>query len=169
VLVGGGPGLRGHDKGDGGFRKRGRFRPNQGSRRPRIRSRAAGCLRTRHGMVLLHWHDVEETEDGKFGDISCRTSKVSGFSVAFCGPPGRRPADITWKVDFEAGRRCSSRYSRYGVSTFSIHFMNARTRRDRLLRCATTRDTGIARRRKSGMISTSAPLRRYWPIPKSGA
>ncbi len=68
-----------------------------------------------------------------------------------------------------AGRRCSSRYSRYGVSTSSIHFMNARTRRDRLLLCATTRDTAIARRRKSGMISTSAPLSKYWPIPKSGA
>ncbi len=68
-----------------------------------------------------------------------------------------------------AGRRCSSRYSRYGVSTSSIHFMNARTRRDRLLRWATTRDTAIARRRKSGMISTSAPLSKYWPIPKSGA
>ena len=68
-----------------------------------------------------------------------------------------------------AGRRCSSRYSRYGVSTSSIHFMNARTRRDRLLRCATTRDTASARRRKSGMISTSAPLSKYRPIPKSGA
>ena len=61
------------------------------------------------------------------------------------------------------------RYSRYGVSTSSIHFMNARTRRDRLLRCATTRDTASARRRKSGMISTSAPLSKYRPIPKSGA
>ena len=68
-----------------------------------------------------------------------------------------------------AGRSCSSRYSRYGVSTSSIHFMNARTRRDRLLRCATTRDTASARRRKSGMISTSAPLSKYRPIPKSGA
>jgi predicted deacylase len=29
------------------------------------------------------------------------------------------------------------RYSRHGVSTSSIHVMNARTRRDRLLRCAT--------------------------------
>jgi hypothetical protein len=65
--------------------------------------------------------------------------------------------------------KCSSRYSRYGVSTSSIHFMNARTRRDRLLRCATTRDTASARRRKSGMISTSAPLFKYRPIPKSGA
>ena len=45
------------------------------------------------------------------------------------------------------GRRCSSRYSRYGVITSSIHFMNARTRRDRLLRCATTRETASARRR----------------------
>jgi hypothetical protein len=79
------------------------------------------------------------------------------------------PTDITQNVDFEAGRRCSSRYSRYGVSTSSIHFMNARTRRDRLLRCATTRDTVSDRRRKSGMISTSAPLFKYWPIPKSGA
>ena len=68
-----------------------------------------------------------------------------------------------------AGRKCSSRYSRYGVSTSSIHFMNARTRRDRLLRCATTRDTASPRRRKSGMISTSAPLSKYRPIPKSGA
>jgi hypothetical protein len=51
----------------------------------------------------------------------------------------------------------SSRYSRYGVSTSSIHFMNARTRRDRLLRCATTRDTASARRRKSGMISEVDP------------
>jgi hypothetical protein len=65
--------------------------------------------------------------------------------------------------------RCSSCYSRYGVSTSSIHFMNARTRRDRLLRCATTRDTASAWRRKSGMISTSAPLSRYRPIPRSGA
>ncbi len=46
--------------------------------------------------------------------------------------------------------------------------MNARTRRDRLLRCATTRDTASARRRKSGMISTSAPLSKYRPTPKSG-
>src|SRR6202162_1405964 len=68
-----------------------------------------------------------------------------------------------------AGRRCSSRYSRYGVSTPSIHFMNARTRRDRLLRCATTRDTASERRRKSGMISTSAPLSKYRPIPNRGA
>ena len=68
-----------------------------------------------------------------------------------------------------AGRNCSSRYSRCGVSTSSIHFMNARTRRDRLLRCATTRDTASDRRRKSGMISTSAPLSKYRPIPKSGA
>src|SRR4029077_9215338 len=59
--------------------------------------------------------------------------------------------------------------SRYGVSTSSIHFMNARTRRERLLRCATTRDTASARRRESGMISTSAPLSKYRPIPKSGA
>ena len=77
----------------------------------------------------------------------------------------RRPT----KVAAIAGRRCSSRYSRYGVSTSSIHFMNARTRRDRLLRCATTRDTASARRRKSGRISTSAPLSKYRPIPKSGA
>ncbi len=68
-----------------------------------------------------------------------------------------------------AGRSGSFRYSRYGVSTPSIHFMNARTRRDRLLRCATTRDTGSARRRKSGRISTSAQLSKYRPIPKSGA
>jgi hypothetical protein len=68
-----------------------------------------------------------------------------------------------------AGRRRSSRYSRYGLSTSSIHFMNARTRRDRLLRWATTRDTSSARRRKSGMSSTSAPLSKYRPIPKSGA
>jgi hypothetical protein len=62
-----------------------------------------------------------------------------------------------------------SRYSKYGVSTSSIHFMNARTRRDRLLRCATTRDTPSARRRKSGMTSTSAPLSKYRPIPTRGA
>ena len=67
------------------------------------------------------------------------------------------------------GRRYSSRYSRYDVSTSSIHFMNARTRRDRLLRCATTRETASARRRKSGRISTSAPLSKYRPTPKSGA
>jgi len=94
-----------------------------------------------------------------FEDISCRTSMVAGFSVAFCwtaGPPtGRHNFRM---LISRAGRRCSSRYSRYGVSTSSIHFMNARTRRDRLLRCATTRDTASARRRKSGMISTSAPL-----------
>ena len=30
------------------------------------------------------------------------------------------------------------RYSRWGASTFSIHVMNARTRRDRLRGCATT-------------------------------
>ena len=77
--------------------------------------------------------------------------------------------EITPPLISRAGRRCSSRYSRYGVSTSSIHFMNARTRRDRLLRCATTRDTASARRRKSGMISTSAPLSKYRPIPKSGA
>lgn len=63
----------------------------------------------------------------------------------------------------------SPRYSRYGVSTSSIHFMKARTRRDRLLRCATTSDTGSGRRWKSGMISTSAPLSKYRPIPKRGA
>jgi len=52
----------------------------------------------------------------------------------------------------------SAPYSRYGLSTPSIHFMNARTRRDRLLRWATTKDIGRAPRRKSGKISTSAPL-----------
>ena len=96
--------------------------------------------------------------------------KVAGFSVAFswtAGPPtGRHSFRM---LISRAGRRCSSRYSRYGISTSSIHFMNARTRRDRLLRCATTRDTASARRRKSGMISTSAPLSRYRPIPRSGA
>lgn len=99
-----------------------------------------------------------------------RTSMVAGFSVAFCWtarpPTGRHNFRM---LISRAGRRCSSRYSRYGVSTSSIHFMNARTRRDRLLRCATTRDTASARRRKSGMISTSAPLSKYRPIPKSGA
>jgi hypothetical protein len=88
------------------------------------------------------------------------------------GPPGHRPPTGTHNFRMlisRAGRRCSARYSRYGVSTSSIHFMNARTRRDRLLRCATTRDTASARRRKSGMISTSAPLSKYRPIPKSGA
>ncbi len=109
-------------------------------------------------------------EGGKVEDISCRTSKVAGFSVAFCWtarpPTGRHNVRMLISM---AGRKCSSRYSRYGVSTSSIHFMNARTRRDRLLRCATTRDTASARRRNSGMISTSAPLFKYRPIPNSGA
>jgi hypothetical protein len=98
----------------------------------------------------------------KFEDVSCRTSKVAGFSAAFCWTAraaDRRPRRTKMFVS----------YSRYGVSTSSIHFMNARTRRDRLLRCATTRDTASARRRKSGMTSTSAPLSKYRPIPKSGA
>jgi len=68
-----------------------------------------------------------------------------------------------------AGRSGSFGYSRWGASTFSIHFMNARTRRDRLRRCATTRDTASDRRAKSGRISTSAPLSKYWPIPRNGA
>jgi hypothetical protein len=68
-----------------------------------------------------------------------------------------------------AARRVLFRYSRYGASTVSIQFMNARTRRDRLCRCATTRDTANDRRRKSGRISTSAPLSKYRPIPRSGA
>jgi hypothetical protein len=106
----------------------------------------------------------------KFQDISCRTSKVAGFSVASCCTAGPRAVRHNFRMLISrAGRRCSSRYSRYGVSTSPIHFMNARTRRDRLLRCATTRDTASARRRKSGMISTSAPLSKYLPIPKSGA
>jgi hypothetical protein len=123
----------------------------------------------RNGSVALarRWGDRRRK---KIDDISCRTSKVAGFSVALCwtaGPPtGRHNFRM---LISRAGRRCSSRYSRYGVSTSSIHFMNARTRRDRLLRCATTRDTASARRRKSGMISTSAPLSKYRPIPKSGA
>ena len=108
----------------------------------------------------------------KCEDISCRTSKVAGFSVAFCwtaGPPTAANRHNFRMLISRAGRKYSSRYSRYGVSTSSIHFMNARTRRDRLLRCATTRDTASARRRKSGMISTRAPLSKYRPIPKSGA
>jgi len=107
---------------------------------------------------------------GKFEDISCRASGGRRFQYCIlldAGPPTGRH-DFRMLIS-RAGRRCSSRYSRYGVSTSSIHFMNARTRRDRLLRCATTRDTASARRRKSGMISTSAPLSRYRPIPKSGA
>jgi hypothetical protein len=105
-----------------------------------------------------------------FADISCRTSKIVCVSVAFCwssGPPtgGHNVRMLT----STAGRTCPCRYSRYGVNTSSIHFMNARTRRDKLLRCATTRDTASALRRKSGMISTSAPLFKYRPIPRSGA
>jgi hypothetical protein len=94
-------------------------------------------------------------------------SFIQGFASRRVGPPAGR--DNFRMLISRAGRRCSSRYSRYGVNTSSIHFMNTRTRRDRLLRCATTRDTASARRRKSGMISTSAPLSKYRPIPKSGA
>ena len=39
---------------------------------------------------------LAEAEGGKVWDISCRTSKVAGFSAAFCwtaGPPDRRTAD----------------------------------------------------------------------------
>jgi hypothetical protein len=133
----------------------------------RIRLRAAGDLRTRYGMVLLArcWGDRRRKSLG-----SCRRSRVAGFSVAFCWGAGPSAGRHNFRMLIpRAGRRCSSCYSRYGVITPSIHFMNARTRRDRLLRCATTRDTGSARRRKSGMISTSAPLPKYWPIPRSGA
>ena len=125
----------------------------------------------RNGSVALarRWGD-RRRKSLRISHVGLQRSPVSvSHSV---GPPGRRPP--TGRHNFRmlisrAGRRCSSRYSRYGVSTSSIHFMNARTRRDRLLRCATTRDTASARRRKSGMISTSAPLSKYRPIPKSGA
>ena len=53
-------------------------------------------------------------------------------------------------AEMQPGSAATRPYSRYGVSTTSIHFMNARTRRDRLLRCATTMDTASARRRESG-------------------
>ena len=125
----------------------------------------------RNGSVALarRWGD-RRRKSLRISHVGLQRSPVSvSHSV---GPPGRGPP--TGRHNFRmlisrAGRRCSSRYSRYGVSTSSIHFMNARTRRDRLLRCATTRDTASARRRKSGKISTSAPLSRYRPIPRSGA
>jgi hypothetical protein len=141
--------------------------------RPRIKvasSRISPNL-IRNGSVALarRWGD-RRRKSLRISHVGLQRSPVSvSHSV---GPPGRRPP--TGRHNFRmlisrAGRRCSSRYSRYGVSTSSIHFMNARTRRDRLLRCATTRDTASARRRESGMISTSAPLSKYRPIPKSGA
>ena len=125
----------------------------------------------RNGSVALarRWGD-RRRKSLRISQVGLQRSPVSvSHSVR---PPGRRPP--TGRHNFgmlisRAGRRCSSRYSRYGVSTSSIHCMNARTRRDRLLRCATTRDTASARRRKSGMISTSAPLSKYRPTPKSGA
>ena len=78
--------------------------------------------------------------------------RKSADSVAFCWTAKPPTAGHNFSMLISrAGRRCSSRYSRYGVSTSSIHFMNARTRRDRLLRYAVTRDTASARRRKPGM------------------
>ena len=111
------------------------------TRSPRRRGRAASAEQwaERPGGLEVD-HELE------FGGL--HDWQVAGFSVAFCwtaGPPtGRHNFRM---LISRAGRRCSSHYSRYGVSTSSIHFMNARTRRDRLLRCATTRDTASARRR----------------------
>jgi hypothetical protein len=103
----------------------------------------------------------------RWGDRRRKSLRIFHLASHSVGPPtGRHNFRM---LTSRAGRRCSSRYSRCGVSTSSIHFMNARTRRDRLLRCATTRDTASDRRRKSGMISTSAPLSKYRPIPRSGA
>jgi hypothetical protein len=134
---------------------------------PWIRLRTAGYLRNRYGLVLLHWHGGGRHQEKKFDDISCRTSNIPVLVPHSVGPPiARHNLRV---LILRARQRCSSRYSRYGVSTSSIHFINTRTRRDRLLRCATTSDTASARRRKSGMISTSAPLSKYRPIPKSGA
>ncbi len=48
--------------------------------------------------------------------------------------------------------------SKYGCSTRSIQSMNARTRGDRLRRCATTSDAASGSGRRSGSTSTSAPL-----------
>ena len=120
----------------------------------------------RNGSVALAGRCGDRIRKGlRISHVGLRRSPVSvSHSV---GPPtGRHNFRV---LISRAGRRRSTRYSRYGVSTPSIHFMNARTRRDRLLRCATTRDTASARRRKSGMISTSVPLSKYRPIPKSGA
>ena len=122
----------------------------------------------RNGSVALarRWADRRQ-KSLRISHVGLQRSPVSvSHSV---GPPTADRRHNFRMLISRAGRRCSSRYSRYGVSTSSIHFMNARTRRDRLLRCATTRDTASARRRKSGMISTSAPLSKYRPIPRSGA
>ncbi len=48
--------------------------------------------------------------------------------------------------------------SKYGCSTRSIQSMNARTRGDRLRRCATTSDAASGSGRRLGSTSTSAPL-----------
>jgi len=125
----------------------------------------------RNGSVALarRWGD-RRRKSLRISHVGLQRSP--GSVLHSVGLPGRRRP--TGRHNFRmlisrAERRCSSRYSRYGVNTSSIHFMNARTRRDRLLRCATTRDTASARRRRSGMISTSAPLSKYRPTPKSGA
>ena len=124
----------------------------------------------RNGSVALarRWGD-RRRKSLRMSHVGLQRSPVSASHSV--GPPGRRPPTgrHNFRMLISRAGRGSVRYSRYGVSTSSIHFMNARTRRDRLLRCATTRDTASARRRKSGMISTSAPLSKYRPIPKSGA
>ena len=149
--------------GEGAFGRRGRYLPTHlaACLGDVCRDGLALRLKAKPGSPLAIGRDPEIADKNGGGEGPREESEDPQLQ-----PP---PTDITQNVDFEAGRRCSSRYSRYGVSTSSIHFMNARTRRDRLLRCATTRDTASARRRKSGMISTSAPLSKYRPIPKSGA
>jgi len=41
-------------------------------------------------LTLTSESDPKRTWWPCYPPISCRTSKVAGFSVAFCGPPGCR-------------------------------------------------------------------------------
>ena len=132
-----------------------------GAHRALIRAMAvAAGLRPENAALVLHSDNATHPPTRRLAAANC----VALLDLISAPPKPMMP--------LTAKRRAltsSCRYSRYGLSTSSIHFMNARTRRDRLLRWATTRDTASARRRKSGRISTSAPLSKYRPTPKSGA
>ncbi len=162
--------------GAAGSKRRGELRsigPLAAFHLPELRHHLAACLGEvcRDGLALrLRAKPGSPLAIGRDPEIADKTGVGRGHGRSL----GPTVATAAHRHKFRmlisrAGRSGSFRYSRWGASTSSIHFMNARTRRDRLLRCATTRDTAIARRRKSGMISTSAPLSKYWPIPKSGA
>ena len=97
------------------------------------------------------------------GVIHPRKVRLRSVASTLTASTGRRPSttDTTSNVDFE-GR------TKMFVSLFQIRrqhifdpFHECADSAPTYRRCATTRDTASARRRKSGMISTSAPLSKY--------